>query len=88
MALIKCVQCKREISSRAKTCPHCGDPDPQRTEEETERERQKREDLQYAVEQTKLAQNALREVIKEQTHVPPTEEEVAERKKKIDPIRC
>ena len=41
MALIKCVQCKREISSRAETCPHCGDPDPQRTEEEIERIRQK-----------------------------------------------
>ena len=29
MSLIKCVQCKREISSRAQVCPHCGDPDPQ-----------------------------------------------------------
>lgn len=24
MALIKCSECKKEISSTAKVCPHCG----------------------------------------------------------------
>ncbi len=24
MALIKCPECNREVSSDAKTCPHCG----------------------------------------------------------------
>lgn len=28
MALVKCVECKREISSKAKICPHCGRKDP------------------------------------------------------------
>lgn len=26
MALIKCSECHREISDRAMTCPHCGNP--------------------------------------------------------------
>lgn len=26
MALIKCKECKREVSDKAKTCPHCGNP--------------------------------------------------------------
>lgn len=26
MALIKCPECKREVSSTAKACPHCGAP--------------------------------------------------------------
>ena len=26
MALIKCTECGKEISSKAKTCPHCGAP--------------------------------------------------------------
>src|ERR1700722_1832695 len=28
MALIKCKDCKKEISSAAKACPHCGKPVP------------------------------------------------------------
>lgn len=32
MALIKCSDCKREISSQAKVCPHCGCPTQQKTE--------------------------------------------------------
>ena len=26
MALIECCECKKEISSKAKACPHCGLP--------------------------------------------------------------
>ncbi len=26
MALIKCPECSREISDKAKSCPHCGNP--------------------------------------------------------------
>ncbi len=26
--LVKCHSCGKEISSEAKTCPHCGEPDP------------------------------------------------------------
>lgn len=26
MALVKCSECGREISDKAKTCPHCGNP--------------------------------------------------------------
>jgi hypothetical protein len=26
MALIKCDECKKEISSKAEKCPHCGNP--------------------------------------------------------------
>ena len=28
MSLIECVECKREVSSQAKVCPHCGCPKP------------------------------------------------------------
>ena len=26
MALIKCPECSKEVSDKAKTCPHCGYP--------------------------------------------------------------
>lgn len=32
MALKLCVECNGEISSNAKVCPHCGEPDPSRRE--------------------------------------------------------
>jgi len=32
MALKPCVECKREISSSAKVCPHCGHTDPHHNE--------------------------------------------------------
>lgn len=32
MALILCSACNKEISSNAKVCPHCGEPDPSRRE--------------------------------------------------------
>jgi len=32
MALINCPQCSCEVSSRAKACPRCGEPDPSRAE--------------------------------------------------------
>ncbi|HAT2207796.1 TPA: hydrogenase maturation nickel metallochaperone HypA, partial [Kluyvera intermedia] len=28
MALTKCKECKKEVSTSAKTCPHCGVKDP------------------------------------------------------------
>ena len=28
MALVKCVECKNKISSKAKVCPHCGRKNP------------------------------------------------------------
>ena len=28
MALSKCVECGKEVSTLAKTCPHCGAPKP------------------------------------------------------------
>jgi ribosomal protein L37E len=31
MALIKCSECGREVSSQAKTCPHCGHARPKKT---------------------------------------------------------
>jgi len=30
VALIKCPECQREVSSWTKACPHCGYPDPSR----------------------------------------------------------
>ena len=28
MALSNCVECKKEVSTTAKTCPNCGNPEP------------------------------------------------------------
>lgn len=38
MALIKCPECKKEISSRAKACPNCGYPINEKTEKEDARD--------------------------------------------------
>jgi len=31
MAMIKCKECKQEVSASAKACPHCGAADPAMT---------------------------------------------------------
>jgi len=31
MALTKCLECGKEISTEAKTCPHCGTPKPHKS---------------------------------------------------------
>ena len=36
MALIKCPECKKEVSDKAEVCPHCGYPLRKRKDEKSE----------------------------------------------------
>lgn len=44
MAMIKCVECGKEISSKANVCPNCGVPHPQVTDEQVKEQMRKSED--------------------------------------------
>ena len=50
MTMIKCPECRRHISSKAKACPECGAPiDPEWAKQEEERELKKLEEVPFTI---------------------------------------